>query len=45
MNPVLDQYGVTPDGKKFLVEEPVEHPVLPITVVLNWRETLPANAR
>ena len=45
MNPVLDQYGVTPDGKKFLVEEPVEHPVLPITVVLNWRETLPSNAR
>ncbi|MGI8960490.1 MAG: hypothetical protein ACR2IV_12145 [Bryobacteraceae bacterium] len=45
MNPALDQYGVTPDGKTFLVEELVEQPVMPITVVLNWRETLPSNAR
>jgi Tol biopolymer transport system component len=44
INPALDLYAVTPNGKMFLLHEPVEHPVLPITVVLDWRETLPPNA-
>jgi serine/threonine protein kinase/Tol biopolymer transport system component len=34
--PVMDQYGVSPDGQLFLVAEPLERVAKPITVVLNW---------
>ena len=35
------QYDVTPDGKRFLVNIPVEEPVVPpITTVLNWTAAL-----
>jgi serine/threonine protein kinase/Tol biopolymer transport system component len=34
--PVMDQYGVSPDGKRFLVAEPLERVAKPITMVLNW---------
>jgi Tol biopolymer transport system component len=34
--PVLDQYGVSSDGQKFLVAEPLQRVAKPITVVLNW---------
>jgi dipeptidyl aminopeptidase/acylaminoacyl peptidase len=34
--PVMDQYGVSPDGHKFLVAEPLEPVAKPITMVLNW---------
>jgi serine/threonine protein kinase/Tol biopolymer transport system component len=34
--PVLDQYGVSPDGQKFLIAEPLQRVAKPITVVLNW---------
>jgi hypothetical protein len=34
--PVLDQYGVSPDGQKFLVAEPLHQLAKPITMVLDW---------
>jgi hypothetical protein len=36
MNPVVDQYAVTPDGQRFLVLKPQEAAPAPLTVVLNW---------
>jgi len=36
MNPVEDQYAVTPDGQRFLVLKPQEGAPTPLTVVLNW---------
>jgi Tol biopolymer transport system component len=36
MNPVVDQYAVTPDGQSFLVLKPQEVVPTPLTVVLNW---------
>jgi serine/threonine protein kinase len=37
------QYAVSPDGQRFLMNVPVENAsVSPITVVLNWRGALPA---
>ncbi len=35
-NLYLDQYGITPDGGKFLVTEPVQEASTPITVLVNW---------
>src|SRR5688572_22221943 len=41
VSPILDQYVVTPDGKRFLVAVPVAPSAPePITVVLNWPATL-----
>jgi serine/threonine protein kinase/Tol biopolymer transport system component len=39
-NPLWDQYGVTANGSKFLVAESTHDAPKPITVVLNWAETL-----
>jgi hypothetical protein len=37
VNPTLDQYAVTADGQRFLLQMPVpEAASTPITVVLNW---------
>jgi eukaryotic-like serine/threonine-protein kinase len=36
MNPLVDQYAVTPDGQRFLVLKPQEGTPTPLTVVLNW---------
>jgi Tol biopolymer transport system component len=37
LNPLQDQYAVTPDGQRFLVLTPVtESTTTPITVVVNW---------
>ncbi|MGI8958624.1 MAG: protein kinase domain-containing protein, partial [Bryobacteraceae bacterium] len=38
--PVLDQYGVSPDGQKFLVAEPLHQVAKPITVVLDWQSAM-----
>ena len=35
-NPFNDQYAVTADGKRFLILEPLEQAIKPMTVVLNW---------
>ena len=36
------QYDVTPDGKRFLVAEPIDtNDVSVVTLVLNWNEELP----
>ena len=41
LNPIQDQYRVTPDGQRFLVLKPVtEATPTPITVVLNWTASL-----
>jgi Tol biopolymer transport system component/tRNA A-37 threonylcarbamoyl transferase component Bud32 len=40
MNPFIDQYGVTADGRRFLVSEPIEDPPGPITIVVNWLEAI-----
>ena len=40
-SPNVTRYGVTPDGKKFLINtlaaDPASAPASPITVVLNWQ--------
>jgi serine/threonine protein kinase len=41
MNPVNDQYAVTPDGQRFLVLKPQEGAPTPLTVVLNWDADMP----
>jgi Tol biopolymer transport system component len=41
MDPVLDQYAVTPDGRRFLVLKPQEVVEAPLTVVLNWDADIP----
>lgn len=41
LNPLQDQYRVTPDGQRFLVLKPVtEATPTPITVVVNWTSGL-----
>jgi Tol biopolymer transport system component len=35
-----NQYDVAPDGQRFLMNIPVEPQSAPITVLVNWRETL-----
>ena len=42
MAPKVDQYGVTSDGKRFLISEPVERPLQPINIVVNWMAGLQA---
>lgn len=39
-NPFNDQYAVTPDGKKFLVLEPLQQAEKPMTVVWNWNSAM-----
>jgi Tol biopolymer transport system component len=41
MNPVVDQYAVTPDGQRFLVLKPQEVVPTPLTAVLNWDADIP----
>jgi len=36
VNPVLGEYCVTADGKRFLFPEPIGESSMPVTVVLNW---------
>jgi len=37
VDPIRDQYAVTPDGQRFLILKPLEEPATtPITLVLNW---------
>jgi eukaryotic-like serine/threonine-protein kinase len=43
-DPLLDQYGVTNDGQRFLVAEPLQLAPKPITVVLNWSSLLHVEA-
>ncbi len=40
-NPVLEQYAVTGDGRKFLFTEPLEEAERPMTVILNWTARVP----
>lgn len=40
LNPVMNEYAVVDDGKKFLLREPVGETTAPITVVLNWSTEL-----
>ena len=41
VDPVNDQYSVTPDGRRFLILKPLsEAASTPITVVLNWTSLL-----
>ena len=35
-NPFIDQYGVSADGRRFLMSELIPEPPSPITVVVNW---------
>jgi hypothetical protein len=42
---VYDQYGITPDGQKFLVTKPIEESAKPLKVVLNWPAAVRAGAR
>jgi Tol biopolymer transport system component len=41
MNPLLDQYAVTPDGQRFLVLKPQDAADTPLSVVLNWDADIP----
>jgi hypothetical protein len=41
----LDQYAVTADGQRFLMAEPLEEPVKPMTVIVNWTADLPQQPR
>ena len=41
MNPVQDQYAVTPDGQSFLVLKPEEVVPSPLTVLVNWDADIP----
>jgi WD40 repeat protein len=38
--PAVDQYAVTPDGQRFLVQLPVDTEAPPITVIVNWTASL-----
>ncbi|MDA2925227.1 hypothetical protein MYX65_11365, partial [Acidobacteria bacterium AH-259-L09] len=40
VSPLWDQYCVTGDGQRFLINEPAEDVSSPITVVLNWTAEL-----
>ncbi|MDA2927154.1 protein kinase [Acidobacteria bacterium AH-259-G07] len=40
VSPIWDQYCVTGDGQRFLINEPAEDVSSPITVVLNWTAEL-----
>ena len=41
VNPIRDQYAVTPDGQRFLILKPLaEAAPIPITVVVNWTAAL-----
>jgi hypothetical protein len=41
VDPIRDQYAVTPEGQKFLILKPLMEPATtPITVVLNWKSLL-----
>jgi hypothetical protein len=35
--PYPNDYAVSADGQRFLINTLVEQPLMPITVVLNWR--------
>jgi hypothetical protein len=36
-----DQYAVSPDGQRFLIQLPAQDgPAMPVTVVTNWTATL-----
>ena len=40
-SPILDEYGVTADGQRFLVAEPIRaRGAPPISVIVNWRPPL-----
>jgi hypothetical protein len=39
--PLFDAYGVTADGRSFLIVDPVKDVPAPITVVLDWLALLP----
>jgi dipeptidyl aminopeptidase/acylaminoacyl peptidase len=39
-SPVIDQYAVLDDGRRFLIAEPLIEPPKPITVILNWTAAL-----
>ena len=36
VDPILNQYAVTGDGRRFLVLESAEQTSTPVTVVVNW---------
>jgi hypothetical protein len=36
VQPPINQYAVTGDGRRFLVLESVEHSSSPMTLVINW---------
>jgi len=41
-SPILDEYGVTADGQRFLVAEPIRaRGTPPINVLVNWSPRLP----
>lgn len=41
-SPILDEYGVTADGQRFLLAEPIRaRGTPPITVIVNWSPRLP----
>jgi eukaryotic-like serine/threonine-protein kinase len=41
VDPILDQYAVTPDGRRFLILKSIgETAATPITVILNWTSLL-----
>lgn len=45
-SPILDEYGVTADGQRFLVAEPIRAGgAAPISVIVNWSPPLPRPTR
>jgi hypothetical protein len=40
LDPTIDQYAVTGDGRRFLIVEPLGDAARPMTVVLNWTADL-----
>jgi len=37
----MPQYGVSPDGQRFLMNTITEEATFPIAVILNWKATPP----